>query len=120
MEIKNNYLSVLKKDRQIIGVASLCSFDELKDLKWDLKNPCELSRFGIDHVYHKKGIGMIFLNHIINVARKKGFDGIILLVSKVNYAALKLYNKSGFENCGETFRYDSEYYCYQKAFTSNT
>lgn len=37
-DIKNNNLYTLKREGIIIGIASLCEFDELSDLKWELKN----------------------------------------------------------------------------------
>jgi ribosomal protein S18 acetylase RimI-like enzyme len=58
-------------------------------------------------------IGTTILKHIIKTAEEKGFDGIRILVSKTNPAALALYDKNGFERCGEVFMYDIDFYCYQ-------
>lgn len=113
-DIENNWLYTLRKQNKIIAVASICKFDELVDLPWKPKNPCELARVGVDLSLHRQGIGTMLLEKVIEVVKEKGFDGIIMLVSKNNIAALKLYEKFGFEKCGEVFRYDNDYYCYQK------
>jgi ribosomal protein S18 acetylase RimI-like enzyme len=39
-----------------------------------------------------------------------------MLVSKTNNAALALYEKNGFERCGEVFRFGIDFYCYQITF----
>lgn len=115
-DIKNNWLYTLKSGDKIISVASLCSFDELSDLKWKPKNPLELARLGIDCAFQRQGLGTLMLRKMICLTKEKGFDGIVLLVSKMNQAALNLYEKNGFEKCGEVFRYDNDYYCYQITF----
>lgn len=115
-DIKHEYLYVLKMEGEIVAVASVGQFDELADLSWKPQNPCELARIGVSPVYQKQGIGTIMLQSIIGVAKGNGYDGIRFLVSRNNPAALALYEKNGFERCGEVFRYDIDFYCYQITF----
>lgn len=115
-DIDNKSLYVLKRDTQIIAIASAGEFNELEDLNWSLKKPCELMRIGVLSTLQNHGIGTIILQNVIKKMREKGYDGIRLLVSKTNPAALELYDKNGFERCGEVFRFDIDFYCYQLIF----
>ena len=115
-DIKNECLYTLKKDDKIIAVASVGDFDELGDLQWKAKKPCELARIGVDPSFQKQGIGSIMLENLIRMAKEKGYDGIRILVSKTNEPALALYEKNGFERCGQVFRFDIDFYCYQITF----
>ena len=115
-DIENESLYVLKDGSKIIAVASACAFNELGHLGWKPKNPCELARIGVAPDMQRQGIGTIILQNVMNAAKNKGFDGIRMLVSKTNPAALALYEKNGFERCGEVFMYDIDFYCYQIEF----
>ena len=115
-DINNDWLYTLKKHDKIIAVASVGDFDELRDLHWKPKKPCELARIGVKPAFQKQGIGTIILQNIIKTAKEKGYDGIRMLVSKTNSAALALYDKNGFERCGEVFKFDIDFYCYQITF----
>jgi L-amino acid N-acyltransferase YncA len=119
-DIAGNALYVLKKDNQIIAVASAGDFNELGHLTWNLKKPCELARIGVISSFQKQGVGTVILQKIIQTAKEKGYDGIRMLVSKTNSAALALYDKNGFEKCGETFMYDIDFYCYQIVFDTHS
>lgn len=112
-DVDSKSLYVLKKNGIIIAVASVGEFNELGHLQWTLKVPCELARLGVISTLQKQGIGTTILKNIIETAKEKGFDGIRMLVSKTNPAALALYDKNGFEKCGEVSMYDIDFYCYQ-------
>lgn len=115
-DIRNKSLYILKENERIIAVASAGAFDELGDLKWTPKNPCELARIGVMPTMQKQGIGTIILQNVIKAVKDRGFDGIRMLVSKTNPAALALYDKNGFEKCGEAFMFDIDFYCYEMKF----
>lgn len=115
-DIKSKSLYLLKKADKIIAVASAGAFDELNHLNWTPQNPCELARIGVVPSFQNQGIGTIILQNVMQTMKTNGFDGIRMLVSKTNFAALALYNKNGFENCGETYMFDIEFYCYQLKF----
>ncbi|MCL2815894.1 MAG: GNAT family N-acetyltransferase, partial [Oscillospiraceae bacterium] len=92
-------------------------FDEWGHLlQWKPKNPCELARICVNPALQKQGIGTIILQHVIAAMKGQGFDGMRFIVSQTNYAALALYDKNGFERCGETFVFDRNWYCYQMKF----
>lgn len=117
-DVENKSLYILKKNGGIIAVASAGNFDELEHLQWAPKKPCELARIGVKPAYQKQGIGTLILQNVIKTMKEKGFDGIIMLVSKNNPAALAMYDKNGFEKCGEVFMYDIDFYCYQLKFNT--
>ncbi|MDR0909603.1 MAG: GNAT family N-acetyltransferase [Spirochaetaceae bacterium] len=113
-DINNKWLYVLKKNGNIIGVASAGDFDELENLKWTPKKPCELARIGVIPIMQKQGIGSIILQNIIKTMKEKGFDGIRIIVSPTNPAALAFYEKNGFNRCGETHKFDKDWFCYER------
>ena len=115
-DIKINSLYILKDGGKIIAAASAGPFDELGHLRWKPKNPCELARIGVVPEMRNKGIGTVILQHVIDAMKMRGFDGIRMLVSKTNYPALGMYDKNGFEACGETRMFDMDFYCYQIVF----
>ena len=115
-DVSKAWLYTLKMKNRIIAVASVGDYDELGDLQWKPENPCELMRIGVRQEVQGQGIGTIILQSIIKLAKEKGYDGMRFLVSKSNPAALALYDKNGFERCGEAFRYDIDFYCYQIMF----
>lgn len=109
-------LYVLKKNDRIVAVASAGDFNELGHLQWTPEHPCELARIGVVPTMQKKGIGTMILQNIVKAMREKGYDGIRMLVSKTNPAALALYDKNGFAKCGEAFMYDIDFFCYEMKF----
>jgi len=115
-DVDSKSLYVLKKNGIIIAVASIGEFNELEHLQCTLKVPCELARLGVIPTLQKQGIGTTILRNIIKTAKEKGFDGIRMLVSKTNPSALALYDKNGFEKCGEVSMYGIDFYCYQMKF----
>ena len=115
-DVGSNSLYVLKKDGRIIAVASAGDFQELGHLPWSPEKPCELARIGVLPAMQRQGIGSILLQHIIRAAEEKGYDGIRMLVSKTNPAALAMYEKNGFARCGEAFLFGIDFYCYQMKF----
>ncbi|NLO48750.1 MAG: GNAT family N-acetyltransferase [Clostridiales bacterium] len=119
-DLSSHSLYVLKKDGKIVAAASVGEFNELGHLSWTPENPCELARIGVFRAMHNQGIGTIILQHIIKTAMEKGFDGIRMLVSKTNPAALALYEKNGFARCGETYMFDIDFYCYEMKFNDRS
>lgn len=117
-DVDSKSLYILKKNDQIVAVASAGEFNELEHLQWTPKKPCELARIGVVPTLQKQGIGTTILQNIIKTAKEKDFDGIRMLVSKNNPAALALYDKNGFEKCGEVFMYELDFYCYQITFNT--
>ncbi len=119
-DINSESLYILKYDSKIIAVAAAGSFNELDHLYWEPKNPCELARIGVVPTMQKQGVGTFILQNVITAMKKKGFDGIRMIVSKTNPSALALYDKNGFKMCGETFMFGIYFYCYQMSFNSTS
>jgi ribosomal protein S18 acetylase RimI-like enzyme len=115
-DLERQELFVLKKGGSIVAVASAGDFGELADLSWKPQNPCELARIGVSPTLHNQGIGTKILRHVMNAMKTKGFDGIRMLVAKTNFPALALYEKNGFKKCGEVFRFNHDFYCYEIQF----
>ena len=117
-DINNKSLFILKYDNKIVAVAAAGSFNELEHLNWKPKKPCELARIGVAPAMQKRGVGTILLQNVIDTMKRNNLDGIRMLVSKTNSAALAFYNKYGFEMCGETYMFGIDFYCYQMTFNS--
>lgn len=105
----------------IVAVASAGKSDELEHdhIPWDncMKNPCDLARVGTLPTLQRKGLGTLIMTHLLQDVQKRGFDGIRMLVSKTNPAALKLYGKTGFTCCGEILMYGVDFYCFELVFS---
>lgn len=105
---------------RIAAVAAAGEDDELEHdgIPWDvrMKHPCDLARIGVPSSHQRKGLGTWILACLIQDVQKRGFDGIRMLVSKTNPAALKLYDKMGFTCCGEIYKYGIDFFCYEMVF----
>ncbi len=113
-DIDNRSLYVLRDDRgRIIAVAAAGVSDELEKLHWSQERPCDLARIGVSPEMQGRGVGTMMLRQVMDAVWERGFDGIRMLVSKSNPAALALYDKNGFQRCGETFMYGIDFYCYE-------
>jgi L-amino acid N-acyltransferase YncA len=115
-DIDTSSLYFWKENDIIISVAFAGISDELNELPWSLKKPCDLARIGVAVSKQKQGIGSLMLSFVTNDVKSRGFDGMRFLVSKENAAALALYDKNGFIRCGETHMYDIDFYCYEMIF----
>lgn len=101
---------------EIIAAATAGALDELEDLTWveEMIKPCELARIGVSPLMQKKGAASKLLQSIIQDCKRRGYDGMRLLVSKTNYNALALYRKFGFQESGEVYRYGHDFFAYYK------
>jgi ribosomal protein S18 acetylase RimI-like enzyme len=115
-DLARQELFVLKNSGGIVAVASAGDFGELADLSWKSQNPCELARIGVSPNMQNNGVGTKILRCVMEAMKTKGFDGIRMLVAKINHPALALYDKNGFKKCGEVFRFNHEYICYEIEF----
>ena len=115
-DIENRRLYILRQDAKIVAVASAGAWGDWDHLPWTPQNPCDLARIGVAPAMQGQGIGTLMLRHIIAEMNRQGFDGMKFVVSKTNPAALALYDKNGFERCGETVAFGIDWYCYQMVF----
>lgn len=71
------------------------------------------ARIGVAYEYQNKGIGSMLVKYILDTLKQQGFDGVRILVGTQNVNAIKLYKKFGFNNCGETEKYNHSYYLFE-------
>ena len=102
---------------EIIAAASVCKYDDggLNEVecyknagKW-----AEFARIAVNKDFQNQGFAKILLKHIIEILKNQGFGSIRLLVSESNITAVALYEKLGFEKCGEVCMYDHDWLCYE-------
>lgn len=91
-EIIQNHLktNVLIKDKKVIGY---CHLEREKDKVW-LGIAIAESQLGM-------GFGLYLINALLNSARKLQIKLLYLSVDKVNFGAIKLYEKVGFTKVDE-------------------
>ena len=121
LDISQDSLYVMCLNDRIIAAAAAVEDDELDELTcWSpsIRRSCDLSRVGVLSEYQNQGLAKELIRHIEAEAIKKGYDGIHFLVSKTNPAALAAYSRLGYQACGETFMYDTDWWCYEKALCS--
>ncbi len=113
-DIEAESLYILKDQTgNIIAAASAGGERELDDLPWSPENPCELARVAVALPVQHQGVGSYLLQHVIEAFTQRGFDGIVMLVSPNNTAAIALYKKHGFTQCGSIHRYGFAFDRYQ-------
>ena len=103
----------------LIAAASAGPDDELKDLSWDMRNPCELARVAVALPYQNRGVGSALLKRMIPAVKARGFDGIRMLVSKTNPHALAFYDQNGFIRLDEVRMFGFDFYRYQMIFPTS-
>ena len=115
-DIAAQSLYILKNGDKLISAAFAGYCDELAEFEWQCKNPCELARIGVEPSMQGQGIGSLMLKNVIDAAQTRGFDGIRMLVSRSNPAALAMYDKNGFTRLDEVRMFDIDFYRYEMRF----
>lgn len=107
---------VLDKSYRIIAAATVRKDFELDDLSWNTKNSCDLARLGVLKDKQNEGIAGFLLQKVLPLVRRKGFDGMRMLVAKNNIIAQKLYERHGFVQLDVVHMYDNDFYRYELIF----
>lgn len=120
-DIKKNNFYVLKTNGKIIAVSFLGEkdADETKEENWTypLKSAISIARICVSPKYQGQGVGTKFLNMLMTQAKELGADGIHFHVATQNMAACRMYEKSGFKNCGlGQSNYGFDFYKYEIVF----
>lgn len=90
MNQKNNcYLTVLT-DGKVIGYCGMCQVLEEADI----------TNVAVDVPFRGRGIGFLMLQELMRIGRERGVEAFTLEVRQSNQAAISLYERLGFENCG--------------------
>lgn len=101
---------------RIIAAAYLGDFEEVEMpdcFDRSVKRFGEFGRVGVRREYHRQGVAKTLLSYLIGEAARREFDGIALFVGTENFSAVKLYEKIGFKRCGESYLYETHWYCYE-------
>lgn len=92
-----DYSIVVEYDGQIAGYAILrCSFDT-----------ADIINIAVDEIYRKKGFGRKLMENLLAYGHSTGVIRYMLEVRSSNRAAMRLYEKFGFEVCGVRKNYYS-------------
>ena len=90
----NARVYAIENDGTVVGVALVKEFSD-EPLGYDLQ------QFMIDERYQGRGYGSAALGLILDELRREGrYDHVELCVKKADTAAIKLYEKHGFEDSG--------------------
>ncbi len=109
-DIISERLIAMLDEEKIIGVAAI---DDNKFEEEGIKVG-GFARICVSPDYQGKGLGTKFVKHIISLLKDKGCKKLKLRVSMQNAAAIKMYEKCGFENKGQDFNFELEWFLYEK------
>ena len=110
-------LFVLKEDGIIKAAISIDEDEEVNRLPcWDknLEPEGELARLAVLPAEQNKGLARIMLKHGMEELKRRGCNGIHILVGKYNTKAIRSYAVFGFNEVGECHLYDQDFLCYEK------
>lgn len=97
---------------ELIGSISVDSENYLDKLPcWQYKtNVKEIAQVVISPKYQRQGLGTVLLKKLFEFLKQHRTEAIHLLVSPDNEHAIKLYSKFGFENRGQYYLYEHNYF----------
>lgn len=117
-DIRNENLYILIDKDEIVAVGYLGK-NENEDDNWaiHLNNPFGVARICVNPSYQGRGIGSYFMQKLIDEAKHRGADGMHFHVCTKNIAAMKMYEKVGFSNCGlGKSNYGFDFYKFEMKF----
>ncbi|WP_144060462.1 GNAT family N-acetyltransferase [Archaeoglobus sulfaticallidus] len=94
---KNGFALVAEKDGRIIGHVVIVPTEDGKK--------ADITIF-IHQDFQNRGVGQILMKTMIDLCRKIGFDGIMLVTERTNARAIHVYKKLGFEVVSPYIEYD--------------
>ena len=105
-------LYVLEEDHKMIGAISIVPENEMDHFRcWSVKeNAREFARVVINPDHQHKGLSVYLVEGVIRTLQRQGVVAIHIAVAKDNIPALKLYQKMGFDFCGEADMYGHSYF----------
>ena len=110
-------LFVLKEDGKIKAAISIDEDEEVNRLPcWDeaLLPEGELARLAVLPEEQNKGIARVMLKHGMEELKRRGCNGIHILVGKYNTKTIRSYAVFGFNEVGECHLYEQDFLCYEK------
>ncbi|MCL2670772.1 MAG: GNAT family N-acetyltransferase [Clostridiales bacterium] len=115
-DVERGYVFVMRMGGRLIATITVETPEDIADLDWTSKRPCELARLGVAQEYQGQGLGATMLQFALYKAMERGHDGAILLVNPAHEAAVALYRKHGFARCGDLFMYERNWDRYELCF----
>ncbi len=109
-DITTGRLVALIVDNKIAGVAAVDG-NKFEDEGMKVGG---FARICVSPDHQGKGLGTKFVKHIIEMLKDLGCKKIKLRVSMQNVAAIKMYEKCGFENIGQDFNFELEWFLFEK------
>jgi phosphinothricin acetyltransferase len=83
-------LAVIRNDGEIIGMASMCTYQVISGFKGWIEDVV------VDNRYRGKGYGKLLIEYLIRKGKKKGLSEILLFTEESKEAAIGLYSGLGF------------------------
>lgn len=121
-DLSRNALFCMKDENgKIAGTISIDHDEEVEKLPcWReaLKPAGELSRLGVRREYQNQGLARQLLQYGMEELKRRGFKSVHFLVCKTNIKAIRSYSKLNFEVVGECSLFGEDWWCYEKALTS--
>ena len=113
-------LYVLEEGQRIIGAISIVPENEMDHFNcWTVKeNAREFARVVLKPDHHQKGLSVYLVEGVIRELQRQGAAAIHIAVAKENIPAQKLYQRMGFDFCGEADMYGHSYYLCEKNLTN--
>ena len=110
-------LYVLEENQELIGAISIVPENELDHLEcWKVReNTREFARVVLKPDHQHKGLSIILVEGIIRELQKQSVAAIHIAVAKENIPAQRLYQKIGFDFCGEADLYGHRFFLCEKA-----
>lgn len=116
-DLKRNALFVLKADGKIKAAISLEEDEDVDNLTcWDrsLAPEGEVARVAVLPEAQNKGLGRIMMQYAMDELKRRGYNGIHILVNKHNIKAIRCYEVFGFNTVGECHMYEQDFLCYER------
>ena len=118
MDIEKENLFLVRDEKGIVATISIDSDEQVDALSnWTEANAKEAARLGVRRDMQSRGIARKMLLWLMDMLKERGYAGIHFLVSPDNRAALASYEKLEFENRGEVFLYEHNWFCYEKIWS---
>lgn len=113
---KRNQFCMKDNDGNIVAAIAIDEDEAVERLKvWSrkYKKAGELARLAVREGFQNRGIAKEIIGYVRKEMAVRGYDGIRFLASKANPAALACYKKMDVEIAGETFLYETDWWCYE-------
>lgn len=118
-DVKRDAVFCLKNEEgMIVGAISVDeddAVDRLDNWTWKSRNKRsgEIARLAVKMEYQNRGLAKRLFREVMDVLRIRGYDGVHLLVSPGNTAALRAYQKLNFRYAGQADALGRRWYCYE-------